>query len=260
MKTNYLQDKRLRRTAVITIAVLSIMFFLVSTNTFSASNGISNVGSFIWNFRDIVGEKIDEFFLLWTSKKSLDDENRALKDTIRSNEIAILQNKILAKENSDFKKLFGYEKESTSTVMASVLVRPPQTLYDTLIISAGKDRNVTPNEKVFAYDNIYIGKVAEVYANSSKVALLSSPGEKWNVNIGGNSMSAVAKGMGAGNFLVELPKDAEVEKGDYVMLSDSGDLIGKVYFIETSESDSFKKIFIHSPFNISEIRWTKIAK
>jgi cell shape-determining protein MreC len=263
---NYHPDKRsrseqrdIKKIASICVGLL-ILFLIIYTNTFSSSDAISNTGSIIWNIRDFWGEKVDNFFTLWLSKNNLVEENRKLRDTIKSNEIAIIQNKLLQKENSELRKLMGETPSATTTLLATILVKPPQTSYDTLIVSVGKDKNIEIGEKVYAYDNIYIGKITDVFANSSKVTLFSTPGEKWNVSVGGNDITTVAKGMGLGNYLIELPRAAEIRKNDYVTFANSSDILGRVYAIQSAESDSFQKIFVHSDFNISELKWITIKK
>jgi cell shape-determining protein MreC len=245
---------------IILVSAVVLFLVLIFAMKSAISQGFGNGGAAAWNVRSFIGEKVSSFFTMWQFKDDLMRENENLKYEIKKNEIALIQNKLLLKENSDLRALFGETPAGTSTILVSVLARPPESPYDTLILSAGSDRSVKENDRVFAGDNLYLGKIVEVFPHSSKALLLSSPDQKWNVNIGSNAISAIAKGMGLGNFVIELPRETDVVQEDFVTLSGSDDLLGTVYFTEANSADSFKKIFVRSPFNINELKWVTIKK
>ena len=67
-------------------------------------------------------------------------------------------------------------------------------------------------------ENVVLGEVAEVYETSSKVRLYSSSGEQVTVFIGGEAIMAEAKGIGGGNFEIELPQNVDVFIGDSIYI------------------------------------------
>jgi hypothetical protein len=126
------------------------------------------------------------------SKKSLFLENENLKnqlDEISSKESDY--NSILD-ENMAMKETLGRKDVNMDMTLGSILSKPNQSPYDTLIIDIGAKDGIVPEQRVFAVGNVPIGYIAEVYPDSSKVILYSSPGEKTEVVISlGNSPSEV---------------------------------------------------------------------
>ena len=105
---------------------------------------------------------------------------------------------------------------TTPKILAAVLERPPLIPYDELIIDIGLDHNLSTTSRVYAADNVVIGRIAEVYRTTSKVILYSSSGQKLEVQIGGNHVPATATGRGGGQYVSELPRGVTVAEGDYV--------------------------------------------
>ena len=193
------------------------------------------------------------------SKVELALENSQLKEQLKSDERNQALFGIVQKENDDLKNILNRKSSDQNLLLSSVLVKPFLSPYDTLIIDVGSSSNISINDKVLVDGNTFIGYISEVYKNTSKVILYSSPGEKVNVQIGSNNVEKVAVGQGGGNFSVQMPRESDIKEGDNITIpSISPNIFGVVEKIEFKESDSFQTVIFKSPVNISELKWVEV--
>jgi cell shape-determining protein MreC len=186
-------------------------------------------------------------------------ENDLLKQQIITKNQDQMLFGLLKKENEDLKGILNRNKTNEKLLLATVLVKPFLSAYDTLIIDTGSLDGVKINDKVLAEGSIYIGYVSEVFDSTSKVILYSSPGEKVKVLIGNNNIEKEALGLGGGNFTVQIPREIDVKEGDSVVMpSVSTNVFGIVEKVEFKESDSFQNILFKNPANIYELKWVEL--
>lgn len=146
------------------------------------------------------------------------------------------------------------ENKPANTITARVLSLPPASFYDTLIINIGKDHGVVEKKKVYVGNMISIGEVAEVYENTSKVVLYSSPNQPYDVLVGTSSIKVTAYGKGAGVYEAEVPREAGIAVGDIVTVpAISHAIYGKVETVVTDPSRTFASIFFKSPVSIQSL-------
>ena len=144
-------------------------------------------------------------------------------------------------------------------VLAAILVKPPLAPYDELIIDAGADQGIAVGAKVYAPGNILIGTTTDVLSETSKVTLLSSPGEKYPVIIGANHVSADAIGRGGGQYEAEVPQATQIAIGDLVSDANIADgTFGKVISILNNPADPFETILFSAPVNIYQLRFVLV--
>jgi rod shape-determining protein MreC len=202
----------------------------------------------------------DSFELL-SSKKSLVEENRQLKETLLKTDYYILARDFLHSENDDLKEALGRKNGSRQSVLAYVLVKPGKTPYDQIIIDAGSNFGVSVGDLILAEGSVAVGEVIEVFDGTAKVGLYSSPNKTMTVLIGPNAVQADAEGLGGGNFRVRLPKETGVKEGENIIIpSISNNVFGVIEKIESSSTDTFQDIYFKSPVNISELRLVEVVK
>ncbi|MFA6797304.1 MAG: rod shape-determining protein MreC [Candidatus Paceibacterota bacterium] len=233
-----------------------IIFFSFSWSR----NILFGIGSPFWNLKkDIVNLILSDIQIL-KSKKSLIEENFLLKEQIfkRGNDKIISD--LIKKENDDLKGILNRVDNKNNYILASVLIKPFLSAYDTLIVDVGTNNNIKVGSQVLANGNSFIGYVSEVYRSTSKVVLYSSYGEKIPVLIGQNNIEKEAFGIGSGNFKVEMPRESDVKEGDNIVVpSISPNIFGIVEKIEFKATDSFQKVLFKNPVNISELKWVEIV-
>ena len=239
------------------IFIFAIFFLISSTNVFKGS--LNKIALPFWRLDSYIAQQFSNFFPIIKSKKTLILENRKLVQDLDKVALDLSIQKTLQKENEDLKSLLG-RGEKKDVVLGAVLVKPSISPFDVIIIDVGLDKGVRVGNKVLHNNgSISIGEIEEVYDKSSKVKMYSSPGEKFTVLVGDNSVQSEAEGLGGGNFSLKLPRGLEVKEGDAAVVpSITTSVFGFVQKIELNPTDSFQNIFFKSPVNLSELRWVLV--
>jgi cell shape-determining protein MreC len=267
---SYLQDKKssnrrwvgefgVKKTLFSAIIAIFLIYIFLFTGVFDAFSKLVNVAAIpIWKVQEYTGNLFRDAQAVFLSKKALLEKNKKLKENLEIASYKLLDRNILLEENIEFKELLGRDAVG-QTVFAVVLANPNRSLYDTLIIDVGKNAGIKKGDKVIYGGTIMIGEIVDVFDRSSKVLLLSSPGEEVNVIVGDENISTVAYGRGGGNFKLSLPRDVSVKEGDIVSVPGiSSRVLGAIEYTETQPSDPFKHFLFKSPVNIFKIKWVEV--
>ena len=168
---------------------------------------------------------------------------------------------VLYEENLYLKRLMGRET-AVDTVLAAVVMRPPGSPYDTLVIDAGDTVGILPGSFVSAGGGSIIGTVSHVYANTSRVTLLSSPGEQHEMLLrreGEEVLPVTLVGQGSGAFVAEVPAGSGAQVGDAVIFSGLGSgLVATVSAVEVEDSRSFERLHLRLPANAQYLRFVEV--
>jgi len=247
--------KKLLTTVV--IAVLTYLFLFTGIfGMFSRSSGF--IVAPIWKTKKYATDIKNNLLAGFYSKKSLVLENNRLEEELDIARFKLLDRNLLFEENLELKEMFGRDV-AEYTVFANILVKPNRSLYDTFIIDVGDNAGIENGSQVVYGGNTVIGEIVEVLPKTSKVLLLSSPGELIDVVVGDGNIAATAYGRGGGNFELELPRDTEIFVGDMVTIPNIiPQVLGEVEYIESNPSNPFKKIFFKNPINVFKIKWVEV--
>jgi len=199
-------------------------------------------------------------FQYFKSKQALINDRVVLEQKLFLAGNLLALNETLQTENENLKDLLGRKDSKQNTILATVLVKPPQTPYDMLTIDIGALQNVKIGDKVIANANIYIGEVSEVLPHLAKVTLYSTPGRKLSVVLGASSVTMEAVGIGGGNFNIFAPREVEVKEGDVIVIpSITANVFGIVEKVSYKETDSFQTVLFKSPVNVSELSFVEVV-
>ena len=264
MKMNYLlkssnfEDRRKTARKRILIVIVTLVIAMLILATGPARQTFFFIASPIWKLENtILNSSLIGYF---KSKQALIDDKTIMEQKLFLAGNLPALNDTLQIENEYLKDLLGRKDTKQKTVLASVLVKPPQTPYDSLIIDIGDDYGVKVGDKVMANANVYVGEVGEVLPHSAKITLYSTPGKKLSVVLGKNSVTAEAVGMGGGNFNIFLPKEIEIKEGDVIVIpSITANVFGIVERVNFKDKDSFQTILFKSPVNVSELNFVEIV-
>ena len=258
LKSSSVDDRRktARKKILLIIGIIIIILLILSTGP--VRQLLFSVASPIWKIENsILNSKLGQYFKF---KQTLIDEKTALQQKLFLAGNLLAENEILQTENDNLKDLLGRKDLKLKTILATVLVKPPQTPFDMLIVDAGLAQTVSVGDKVIANANTFIGEVIEVQADTAKISLYSTPGRKLSVVLGTNSVTAEAVGVGGGNFNIKLPKEVEVKEGDVIVIpSITTNVFGIVEKVNSNDNDSFQMILFKSPVNISELNFVEIV-
>jgi len=261
---SYLLDKKIRRKKFLQVFVIfCLLFFLIYFRS-DIFNGLSFMGQII--FRPVlilgnnIGEKFSNISSFFYSKNILLENNTNLRLDLNEKETMLSNYNSILAENIQMKEILGRKIEKTNMVISAILSKPNRSLYDTLIIDTGTKDSISEGKRVFAFGNIPIGRIVEVYSDSSKVILFSSPGEKTEVVVSKDIFMQVI-GRGGGNFEMNLVKDIVLERGMEVILPGIHPyVLGIVETVISDPREFFQKVLLVSPVNIQELKFVEIEK
>ena len=255
--SNFEERRKNARKRVLYAGIVIVILLLILATT-PARVILFSVAEPVWKAENFIANS--HFFEYFRSKQTLIDERVAMEQKLFLAGDLMAVNQTLQAENDSLKDLLGRKDVKLKTVLAAILVKPPQTPYDMLTVDVGANNNVKVGDKVMANDNVYIGDVTEVFPNSAKVSLYSTPGRKLSVMLGANSASVEAVGMGGGNFSIFLPREVEIKEGDVIVIpSVTTNVFGIVEKVNFKDKDSFQTVLFKSPVNISELKFVEVV-
>jgi cell shape-determining protein MreC len=262
---SYLLDKRIQRKRFIKIALSVVVLIILIYFRSSVGGGLSYVSQGI--FRPVlilgqgVGNKLSNIKSYFFSKKSLFLENENLKAQISESEADRANYSSVVAENENLKEILGRKNINKNIILAAILSKPNQSLYDTLVIDVGTEKGVKIGDTAFAFGNIPIGRIAEIYPNSSKVILFSNAGEKTQAIMSGKNVFMELVGRGGGNFEMILPRDTILQKGDLVTMPGINPyVIAIVETVISDPRDPFTKVLLTCPINIQELKFVEVEQ
>jgi len=262
---SYLLNRKTKRKNFLYILIGIFILLVLIYFRSGIFNGLSYITNTVFRsvliFGNNAGEKFSNTSSFLYSKKSLLVENEDLKSQVNELSNRVLNYNSILDENLKLKEILGRKDTTPVMTLASILSKPNQSLYDTLIVDAGTNQGIVVGQRVFAKGNVPIGKVDTVYPKSSKVILYSNPGEKTEVVISGKDIFMQLVGRGGGNFEMTLPRDLTLEKGTEAVLPGIIPyVLGTVETIISDPRDSFQKALLVSPVNIQEIKFVEVEK
>lgn len=173
-------------------------------------------------------------------------------------QVALLEAKLadrdaLYKETLDLKERLGRSDTPVARVLAGVLLSPPWSPYDTLVVDAGEAQGIKVGDLVYAGGSALVGHITEVYATTARVELFSAPGATYQALLGGQIPIAL-EGQGGGSLRAEVPAGSQVKVGDTVELPGVwGGVAGKVSAIDARSGESFIVVYMQLPINPSSL-------
>lgn len=260
---SYLLNTKTKQKKIIWAFFILVLFIVL----FYFRVGIFNSLSFVAHgfFRPIIrvgnsiGEKFSSFGVYFVSKSSLETENENLRTQIMENNTRMINYDSVLAENLSLKEILERKGEERQMILSAILSKPNQSLYDTLIIDVGTNKGIKVGDMVFAFGNIPLGKISDVYSNSSKVVLFSTFKEKTQAVIGVENIFIEVVGRGGGNFEMIMPRDFILTKGDQVVLPGiTPYVLGIVETIISDPRDPFIKALLVSPVNIQELKFVQV--
>ncbi len=194
-------------------------------------------------------KKWEDISISTAEKQKIFDENKALREKTAELEVKIALLGPMEKENAMLKEVLSAE-EKREFILASIISRPPQIIYDMLIIDAGSSNGVKEGMAVTAFGNVLLGYVTDVFDDASKVKLISSFGEETNAIMESSGISVIAVGKSGENFEIMLPRAISVNAGERIItMGKRPMLVGIVERIEHQTTDPLQKIIFRLPIN-----------
>ena len=217
---------------VYTINPAQKIFQMPSNKINSLFYTIRNVNSFKEKNLDLQEKNLDLIY-----------ENSLLKETQRENEIL--------REQLQFSNEICLNEECIDWKIGQVIGRNSDNYGEYLVIDLGKKQGMKENLAVTISGGTLIGKITEVFDNSSRVMLITNPESVVNSITKTTRANGVIKGSYATGVKLEMINQNErIFEDDIVITSGlekeipKGLIIGKIYKIEESANEIFKQATI----------------
>ncbi len=249
---------RTRNVRYVVGVVCGIVFLVVAVSLRSAVAGV------LWRIwvpvlaHDPVGALTSQL----TSKTALVDENAVLRAQLASTTAALADRNLLYRENLTLKSLMNRDA-STRSVLAGVIMRPPDVPYDTLMLDAGKVQGIAVGDYVSAGGTTIIGSVDAVYPTTARVVLFSAPTEVYQALLTETAAHAAVpltvEGQGGGSMIAQVPAHTVVTEGDAVVFPGIADgLTAFVSQVDSEEGSSFETLYLRLPTNPLQLRFVEV--
>lgn len=216
----------------------------------------------------IVSRKAGGFFDTLTSISDFRAENERLtkENNILSSQIANLQDQ--KKENENLRSQLDLSPRDKFKLEASLIIgQDPNNQGSWLIIDKGESSGIKTDMPVIVYEGILIGKISEVYRDSSKIILLTNSSSAVNVI----DSETRAKGILSGEYNLGLIMGM-VEQSDVLNMGDNivtsglggtfpkGFLIGKINKIDSTKDKLFQQAVIIPKIKYSNLDMVFVVK
>ncbi|MBP9710684.1 MAG: hypothetical protein KBD50_00240 [Candidatus Pacebacteria bacterium] len=201
--------------------------------------------------------------VLHIGRESSQSELERLREEVASSSVLLLDRNLLYEENLRLKARLGRVPEGERSLLAAILLRPPGTPYDTLILDVGRRNDVAVGDLVFAGGTVVIGAITEVYGSTARATLFSAPGQTHDALIfsEGGSVPISLEGQGAGSFVGKIPQGTPVEVGQTVIFSNIVPVFAaSVSYVEALPGESFQTVYMHMPTNPFTLRFVEVRK
>lgn len=260
---SYLQDrkkKQKRYTQLLVTAVVFAACMTVSVVFFDFFSRISHtVFSPVLAMTNRMSMNIKNTKAFFISKTSLLLENQELKQQLLAIDARLANYEAVFNENEKIKEILLRKPGEKKMLLAGILGTQNKSLYDSLIIDAGSLQGLEVGQRVFAYGDVPIGTITDVFPESAKVALYSTSGQKMSAVLSGSDTFIELMGRGRGNFEVILPRDFDIVEGTLVLLPGLEPYaLAEVVTVISDPRDPFKKALLKSPINILELKFVQV--
>ena len=219
------------------------------------ANKINNIFYTIKNINKFKEKNLD----LQEKNLNLIYENSLLKETQMENEIL--------RKQLRFSNNMCSNGECINWKMGQVIGRSSDNYGEYLIINLGKKQGMMENLAITVSGGTLIGKITEVFDNSSRVMLITNPESAINAITKTTRANGVIKGSYATGVKLEMINQNErIFEDDIVITSGlekeipKGLIIGKIYKIEESANEIFKQADIDLFANFGYIEKIFVAE
>ncbi|MEK7180394.1 MAG: rod shape-determining protein MreC [Patescibacteria group bacterium] len=239
------------------IFTIVISLFFLFPSFFSGT--FSYAAHTVWSVEQTVLSQSEGLIAFFASRTQLLKDNQSLKDALYDVSSTHTANTVLRAENARLRGILEKVPEGRESILASVLVRPPRTPFDILIVDAGFNHGIK-KDSIVTSAGVLLGRVLEVQNSTSQVLLFSTPKTNIDAVISRTGESVHLEGSGGGNFVLVLPRSFDIVVGD-ILVSPTGDtlIIGEVMHINSDPSSSFQVALLKSPLNINSLRWVLLS-
>lgn len=255
MSYRYDREKKNRKIyyGIGTILLLLFLFTPVYSFLFSTFQ-TAVIGS--WENKQDLYADTSNFFQAFASKQKILEQNEKLEIEIERLRVDNLRTRYLADQLENI-----LLADSDQNISATILDYGSLGSYDHIILNQGLNAGIDIGDTVIMAGSVVVGYISEVYSQTSRVTLYSDDTQLVNGILYPHNETLTALGNGGGNFIIETPREIEVEPGDiFFSLQNPGNIIAVVEYIEFDPRDPFKQVYMTYPINLKQHQIVGIKK
>ncbi len=149
-------------------------------------------------------------------------ENNKLKNRNRDLILENIYLNNLKEENNKLREALGVNLQKEFDLNL-VKIFGKDFNQDKVLINKGEKEGIKKGHLLIDEKRVVFGIVDRVYKNFSEISLISQEGKGFNIEVKDKEISAVIRGMGNLNLLMDfIPSDSELEGGDILITSSVG--------------------------------------
>lgn len=150
-------------------------------------------------------------------------------------------------------------KSLSASVLAGVVARPPESPYDTLVLSGGSDAGIAAGMEVFGAGGVPLGVITSVLPQHAHAMLFSAPQAITHGWVGEAHTPLTIMGLGGGVMHATAARAAQVAVGDVVYAPGPGALpVGSVIRIDGDPAAPEVVLRITPAINIFSVTWVLV--
>jgi cell shape-determining protein MreC len=249
------KSKQSIRTVIIYMTVAFVL--LISVREFIAM-GTSILITPLYTVQQYIETSLDTIPTYIRERTALEKDIQSLKQEIASQQGIKTTLSFIEEENKELRTLLGITK--TSSILASVVARPPLSPYDTMVIDKGAEEGIVSGAPVYYGSGIALGYVRVVYSHQSLITLFSSPHVQTTVYIYGPNIFTSAYGEGGGVIRLSIPQGINVASGDIVVLpSLNAHVLGRIDIVQSTPTEPEQHAYITSEIPIQSLHFVHVG-
>jgi cell shape-determining protein MreC len=234
-----------------------VLVLLVALVRFTLPGFFITLSTPFWRAGSVLTMATEDFLAVFEKPAALVD---ARDSALQSAQALQNQNQVLAAKVADLTHLLGSRVEVPQGIVAAVLVRPPVSPYDTLVVDQGTASGVVPHATVYGPGGIAIGSVDSVTQRAARITLYSSSGKTVSALVGVARVPITLTGAGAGTFDASAPRESGIIVGDQVFVGGPGSLpVGTISAIDSDPASPIETLHVRPLAQPFSLTWVTIS-
>jgi len=189
---------------------------------------------------------------------TLRSRNGELEKSVAQLTVENLRLKEVEAENARLRKLLGFAQTNPSfdykggQIVGRVVGSEPNSIIQSIVIDLGKANGIEPGMPVVTERGL-VGRVTDVYNNSSRVLLITDSNSNVNTLLQNSRLRGILHGRAGQQAIMDyLPQDNKVLVGDIVVTSgESGNFpagvpVGQVVEVEQNDVEMFQRAVVRT--------------
>lgn len=233
------------------VVILFCICFVSARFIFKGMSLVKNTAS------DLVTQTVN----LSTPKNVLIARQHAMESQIQTLQQQLNTLQLIEDENTSLRTLLDYPTLQHQSVVARVIAKPSQNMYDRIMIDRGTRDGISIGDRVIAGENGLIATIDQVTETTAQGTLISGGFWKGDAALARLGITVPVQGKGSGNFELHVPRDLDVRDGDVMTLPGAPDfVIGVIKSIQFDERDPYQTVLARTPVNVQELKFVRVVK